>query len=54
MALNLVAGNKIKLVTSATPNEADNTETIFEFVELSKVMGFPPCLARAIGKERIA
>ena len=52
LALNLVAGNKIKLVTSATPNEADNTETIFEFVELSKVTGFPPCLARAIGRRK--
>ena len=52
LALNLVAGNKIKLVTSATANEADNTETIFEFVELSKVMGFPPCLARAIGRRK--
>ena len=45
LALNLVTGNKIKLVTSATPREADNTMTIFEFVELPKVMGVPPCLA---------
>ena len=48
VALNLVTGNKTKLTISATPNEADNTWTILEFVELSKVIGLPPFFTSCI------